>query len=306
MDKHRISVVDLWIASGNIFQSDAITKRLVNRLRFMRSAMNSDRARVAQILSSKAGGIVLSKTRTHLPALGFFVWPFLDSTYSIEQRFQSLVMHADIVSKRLPWLNLTYKQEVLLLDLSDRFNGLRLVVEDAPWFVREGCVNFSLHLFDSRLITLCFTLTEKNGQVQATIGSIQGNAQDGAVDMYKTIATKFEDLRPRDLLIKSFRVFAQALGVENIVCVSDENHIRRHAFFGSNSRDKLQFRYDLVWQEHGGQLQADGNFHLTSGIEERPILEVPAKKRSRYKRRLEMFGAISKELMIRKAQLDSR
>ena len=65
-----------------------------------------------------------------------------------------------------------------------------------------------------------------------------------------------------------------------------------HKFFKAQKAELVAMRYDELWAEQGGVLSPDGYFEITAFMPERPIAEVPQKKRGRYKRRLEMFEVL--------------
>ena len=51
-------------------------------------------------------------------------------------------------------------------------------------------------------------------------------------------------------------------------------------------------RYNEVWEDRGGTRVAPTHFELPLAGSRRPLEEVPAKKRSMYRRRYEMLDAI--------------
>jgi len=145
-------------------------------------------------------------------------------------------------------------------------------------------------------MTLCFTLGELDNQLTCYLGSLQGHSGDGVVDTYKSLAETFQDIRPRDFVFKIFRMFAEEIGISSIQCIADAHRVHNHAFFGGEKEAQLHLKYDDIWAEQGGEATAAGYFAVPAVIPERPLSDVPQKKRGRYKRRIEMFQHIQAQL----------
>jgi uncharacterized protein VirK/YbjX len=75
-------------------------------------------------------------------------------------------------------------------------------------------------------------------------------------------------------------------------CIRDDERAGNHPFFGVGKGDRVKLRYDELWMDQGGQLDTDGFYAMPARVEDRPLADVPAKKRGRYKRRLEMYADI--------------
>ena len=295
MQPVRVDVATLWRHSSAIFSDEASLRRLKHRLEFAFGASRLNREAVEHQLKGPFGA-ALNVALTRDPRLyGLFTWPFLNKDLNVPQRFSFVAQHMHIVHTRFPWMDLTAKQQRVVLDLADKFPELKLVIESAPWFVREGCLNFSLLLGRRRLMTLSFTLAQTGAELNCYVGSLQGNSEPDANEIYKAIAEKLQDVRPRDFLFKAFRIFMLSLGVKEIHCIADDHHIRNHQFFGRRGRSAIQLPYDAMWLEHGAHAKIEGFLSMAAGISERPLAEVPQKKRGRYKRRLEMFQGFQTE-----------
>lgn len=265
------------------------------RLRYLRAGLRHRKA-VGPLLASESAGAFRDEVKKNPDLMGFFLWPFLNASWPVEKRFDHLVRHYDLLGRHFPWLRLGYKQALSVLDVSDMHPGLYFVLEDAPWFLREGCINFSMMCEGDRLMSVSFALAECDGQIQALVGSIQGSALPTALETYKSIAESMQDTRPRDLHFKVFRLLLQCIGVGKVLCVADECRAHTDPFFGSGKEDRIKLRYDELWADQGGVLNDEGFYTMPAAMEDRPISDVPTKKRGRYKRRLEMFSHIRKRL----------
>lgn len=265
------------------------------RLRYVRAAVKH-RKTVGLILATEAARAFRDQVKKNPDLMGFFLWPFLNVSWQAEKRFEHLVRHYDVLGRCFPWLRLGYKQALSVLNVSDIQPGLEFVLEDAPWFLREGCINFSMMCEGERLMSVSFILAECDGQLQALVGSIQGSALPTALECYKSIAESMQDLRPRDLHFKVFRLMLQCMGVTQVLCVADEYRAQIDPFFGSGREERIKLRYDELWTDQGGVLNDAGFYAMPSAMKDRPISDVPTKKRGRYKRRLEMFTLIRQRL----------
>lgn len=265
------------------------------RMRYVRSGLQH-RQTVGLLLQPERAKSFREQVARNPELTGFFLWPFLNKSWSVEQRFDALITHYDLVARQFPWLRLGYKQALMVLDTGDYCPGLHFVIEDAPWFVREGCINFSMFFGEERLMSVSFTLEKYGHGICVMVGSLQGSGRESVVETYKMIAKAMEDLRPRDLHFKVFRMLLQGLGVSRVLCIADSHHARNSVFFG-DSADKIRLQYDDLWLDQGGVLNDDGFYVMPAAMEERPLSEVPTKKRGRYKRRLELFGQLNQRLV---------
>jgi uncharacterized protein VirK/YbjX len=292
----RLDKLSLWRQSGTVFADDPVILRIKHRLEFPFRVSRDNRQAIEALLSGP-GGVHLQRAMHKDPRIiGFITWPFLNKDVAIADRFHLIAQHNRILSDHYPWMQLAFKEKTEVLDLGEYYPGLQLVVENAPWFLREGCLNFSLMLDERRLMTLSFTMAQSSTDLDCYIGSMQGSSDSDSNDMYKAIAEQLHEVRPRDFLFKTFRIFARNLDVKMIHCIDDSCHIRNHAFFRGGRNAVIQLPYDAMWIEHGAVARGDGFFSLASGISERPLSDVPQKKRGRYKRRLEMFQTISERM----------
>jgi uncharacterized protein VirK/YbjX len=227
--------------------------------------------------------------------LGFLVWPYLNCKNDVATRFNLVAKHQQIVVTRFPWLHMPKDRQQTVASLGHLYDGLYFAVEHAPWFIREGGLNFSLFLDSTRLMTISFSLDIAGKELFVYVGALQGSATTSQ-ETYKAIADACCDLRPRDLTFKAFRIFLQTIGVTHLRCIADDHRVMHHKYFGAQKAQIVAMRYDDLWADQGGVLSPDGYFEMTALMPERPISEVPQKKRGRYKRRLEMFEALGLQM----------
>lgn len=299
----RFDPLSLWRYADAVIEPGA-PRRAWRRLRYVRQSLQAPAAFRAAWAAPQAAA--LRRRLAEDPRLaGFSVWPYMNRHLAPQERIALLAAHENWRQRCVPWAPAAVGEApVRLVDLGSQMAGLGLWLEYAPWFIREGSLNLSLMLDGERLITLAFSMRPGPQGLEACIGAIQGSNRDDAVEVYKAVAEAANDLRPRDLILKAFRLLAQALDVEQLACVADDSHAQLHAYFGGTKTDRVFLRYDDLWLEQGATLGADGFYRMPAVIPDRPLSDVPTKKRGRYKRRLEMFAAWQAQMRQRLAQLN--
>jgi uncharacterized protein VirK/YbjX len=232
--------------------------------------------------------------------LGFGVCPYLHAGWSLERRFELLLQHQRIVEQLAPALSMGAEDRRPLLSLAHLSPGLRLELDRSRWFFREGGLVYHLYQHDHRLMSVAFSLAREQGELVAYVGAIQGSHRPEAMEAYRRLTKTLYGLRPRDFVLKTFQLFAGALGVTRIFCVADEYRHQRHPYFGSNIREALHLNYDEVWRENGGRPLFSGFYLLGVSPASRPASEVPVRKRAMYLRRhrllAELQAALQREL----------
>ena len=231
--------------------------------------------------------------------LGFVQWPYLHAGWSLTQRFEALSQHRQAVCTDMRALNVDVVRTLVVADLSNVSPGLKLIVDQAPWCLREGSLVFNQFLGEERMMSLAFSFGWRNGERVAYVGSVQGSNIDSALAKYRDIAKNLQGMRSRDFLIKCFQFLMFHLGVAQVLCIQDSQRHHRHAYFGINKIDKLHLNYDEIWLEHAGELTPDGFYRLPPLPNVRPIDEIAAKNRALYRRRYEMMDKLSNDIRSR-------
>lgn len=284
-------MLSLWRYSGVVYEENT-THRIVNRFRFV-VAGRKNRALFTEYVFGPLYNILTDRVKNNQRIMGFIVWPYINNKFEILERFNNLASHYHLLIKYMKWADLPPYRQVTIADLNDMHKGLEIVIENAPWFIREGALNLSMMLFSDRLMSVSFSLSEDNAGLCVYVGSIQGSATQDVVEVYKNIAASMNDLRPRDLLFKIFRIFTDSIRISNIYCVADDYRVHNHAFFDDKKSEHKKLRYDELWRDQGGVLMEGGFYRMPARMDERPLSDVPTKKRGRYKRRIAMFTTIS-------------
>jgi uncharacterized protein VirK/YbjX len=267
--------------------SKQVDPRAKMRLRFVAAALLQGAASRQLALaepSSPLGELLSEWPQT----VGFLIWPYQCAAWDAKTRIARVAEHAEIV-QRIPGLTLRPDEKLVLADLSCFSRGVSLVLDRAPWLAREGHLTLSLFKDEVRAFTLSFSLSGCHG-TELFIGGLQGRQGDEILSIYRDLTKDLNGIRPRDFMLEMLRIFAIKIGVRRMFAVADEFKIVRHRYFAEKGVSGLF--YDDVWLERGGERVARTHFELPLGGSRRPIEEVPAKKRSMYRRRYEMLDQI--------------
>lgn len=300
------NAASMWQVSGKVYETDSAL-RSAHRLKFVATS-TAHRHVLLRVLNEAKSEDFRNKLLIQREYLGFFVWPFLNNRLSVSQRFKMLENHCYTISSVMPWLKVSSRSSKYLFGLDSRCSGLSFFIENLPHAMREGCLNFSMIYHGQRIMTLSFTLQQQGDDAVAYIGCIQGSSQLDVMRIYKEIGDQLNDIRPRDLLFKSFRMLMEEVGIKQIYAVSDACRIYRHRFFRHDKHQVEQVRlpYDKVWQEYDGVLQENGFYLINTHAEDRPLSDINPKNRSRYKKRLAMYAEVREAIQKNLALFGSR
>ena len=224
--------------------------------------------------------------------LGVAVWPYMHAGWDFDQKLSAVEDHYRQVARISPALDLSVHDSLRVASLDDIRPGLRLVLDRAPWFMREGELVLNIFAHDQRLFSLAFSLGLDGERSVVRVGGLQGVRDANILDLYRELTKSMHGLRPRDFLLDSLKSLSSALGIKTILAIADANRQHRHAYFGEGKLQNLEGDYDEVWREHGGVLGESGFFELSSQIECRSIEDIPSKKRSMYRKRYEFLESL--------------
>jgi uncharacterized protein VirK/YbjX len=176
-------------------------------------------------------------------------------------------------------------QGVTLLELADR---TRLVLSLSDVSFHEGLWQVALIGDDGvRLYSIGFGFTDDKTLL---MGNVQGpTLKDEGLDRIRDATHAAHGMRPPHLLVHALRVLGARWGVERLRGVDPENHVKGKW----NLRDsRLRFDYRGFWAEHEGTRDESGNWSLPLDTAQRPLEEVPTKRRAMYRRRYAMLEAL--------------
>ena len=272
---------------------------LVKRARFMYSGWKHQKLLV-RILGDRETRLIGRLIKERPDILNVLVAPYQSTNWDVRMRLNKLHTHYETMEK-LDWLfDPITEREVEFCRLADAHPLLRLVLDDAIWFKDEGPLVFNLFLDGTRIFSLAFALRFEEGHLIAHVGAVQGrNAVDlpDVKDIYRELTRAAFGMRPRDLLIETFQLACQHIGVDRILLVSSDHQQRRDAFFAV-TRHEVHANYDAIWIERGARRLDESTFEMPLQTKHREAADIPSRKRRQYERRYAMLATASDHIAM--------
>ncbi len=161
---------------------------------------------------------------------------------------------------------------------------------------KEGELAISLRCpeLGGSIISLAFSFgCRDDGEWTMYIGCLQGCS---GVDT-KPISKAMHGLWPKAFIVFVAQEIASAVGVQNILGISNaiHSHRKKHIVHIS-SLHEFTFDYDSFWSEVDGKLSDDGWFDIPLNSPRRPYESMKSNKRAMYTRRYAMLDDISGQI----------
>jgi len=227
---------------------------------------------------------------------GAMYWPYINHTWPMERRLAAIEQHFRMLEGPAAVIAHATFEEIELARMEDEYAGLRLVLDKAAWFLREGEIVLNLFVNDQRFYSIAFTLGLNAGQPLVYVGALQGSNSDAAQAVYRDLTHSLHGMRPRDLLMVSLKMLCGELAIHRIWAVSSENRQHNSPYFGDSHKEKVLVAYNEVWQEHGGTPLDNGFFEIPASVRRKEIEEIPTRKRAAYRRRYQMLDKLALDI----------
>lgn len=297
MSPDFLSISGLQLAARQIYPGHGLGT-LKNRLKFTAAALRW-RGSLAEALAQPAHKR-LRRELEQLPImLGFVRWPYIHCDWSVLQRFDALSQHYQALEDDMTALDVGIESAIEVADLTQLSPRLRLIVDHAPWSLREGSLVFSPYFGEHRLQSIVFSFTQLSNERAVYVGNVQGSNVEAAQANFSDVQKDLLGVRLRDFTIKTFQLLMYSLGVKRILCIAESARHHRHPYFSREKVTKLHLDYDAVWREHSGEQVEGGFYRLDMLPRMRPIEEVASKHRSLYRKRYAMMNEIAAGLELR-------
>jgi uncharacterized protein VirK/YbjX len=227
--------------------------------------------------------------------LGAILWPYQCAAWSPEERVHRIAQHYAEIDRLGPPFEFSVADRLVLADLGDLHPGLRLVLDQPHWFMREGGLTLNLFVGSFRAFSLTFSFFRDEEDRRAVfIGSLQGRNTDEALELYRTLTRSLYGMRPRDTLIEALRILCLATGTRRILAVAEAARHHRHAYFRNKATTQ---DYDGVWEDRDGSRIDALSYELPVSPPRRELLDVKANKRSMYRRRFAFLDALEAQIV---------
>lgn len=230
--------------------------------------------------------------------------PFICAEWSSALRLRRMIEHCAVIDRLGHPFDIASDQYVEIVKFQLDEERCRLMLDRPKWLSCDGMLCVSLWAGLDRVFSVSFSLSDNATGRTAYIGGIQGHRSDDALDHNRALTKAAQGMRPRDLAFELFRMIIPRLGVTELKCVADAHRyqLTRRARLLIAVNDKVQLDYDDTWQSRGGVLGDDGFFVVPIAYARRDLAEIPAKKRSMYKRRYAMLDDLELQIAIALSQ----
>lgn len=266
---------------------------------WLKARMMAAGVRHRDALTRMQGAPVDSALRQALAArqqmLGLLIWPYQCASWDAAKRLERFQAHYAEIDKIGGPIRFDLDEKLVLANLDEQYAGLRVILHQPMWLMREGGLTISLFTDDTMIFALTFSLFEEaDGTRSALIGGCQGRNVDGILDVYRDLTKALYGLRPRDFLMECFGILCRIIDVKQSYAVSDKERHRRHPFF--NQTGDFPQDYDIPWQERGGVLGEDNLYKFPEHPVRKTLDEIKPKKRSLYRKRFAFLDALEPQI----------
>jgi uncharacterized protein len=279
-----------WAWSDKVCEQTGL-RRLRARVGFVVKAM-ALRPELEAFAGARPGSSLSRAFGERPEMVGAVVWPYICANWDGPRRLAQIRSHYEAVDAIGGFVDFPIGQSRQVADLAEVHEGLKVVLDQPRWFMREGQLVLNLFAGEVRIYSIAFSLGRENGATVAWIGAIQGGNTEGVMADYKDLTKALHGMRPRDFLVELVRSLCRALGVTRIFAVADASRQHRAAFFGDAKADTLTLNYDEIWTERGAQKVSDDFFSLAIEAPLKSLDDVPSKKRAMYRRRYELLESL--------------
>lgn len=104
--------------------------------------------------------------------IGPLIWPYLCAGWDAAERLDRIEAHYSVIDEFPAPFPFSVEERLVLIDLPDISPGLRIVLDQPKWFMREGGLTISLFVEGFRAYSLAFSLAPHDGGRECLIGSI--------------------------------------------------------------------------------------------------------------------------------------
>ena len=282
-------------SSLSLFKDESIGSQIM-RLRFILAGLY-ERRMAAQLLNGKEGSCLNRLMKQRPETIGVLIWPFQCAQWRASTRLDRIINHCGVIDSLGPPWDFSVDRRLVLLNLDEISTGLRVVLDQPVWFMREGLLTINLFIDSLRVFSVSFSFfRDKDEKLHTIIGGVQGRDIDDALNIYRNLTKSLHGLRPRDFLLETLKVLTIIIGSNEILAVSENGRYHHHPYFNKKTK-KAGINYDEIWLERGGFKIDDNFFKFNTEAARRDIESVRPNKRSMYRKRFELIDNI--ELRLR-------
>lgn len=237
---------------------------------------------------------------------GAMYWPYINHSWPMKLKLSTIAQHYRMLGGAAAIIAHATFEETELARLDGEYPGLRIVLDKASWFLREGEIVLNLFIGDRRFYSIAFTLGLDSDQPIVFVGALQGSKSESALAVYRDMTHALHGLRPRDLLMVAFKLLCHELKINRILAISGDKRQHNSPYFGASHKDKVLVPYDQVWLEHGGIALDNGFYEIAAVVKHKDMENIATRKRAAYRRRYQMLDKLALDIKTICAQRASQ
>jgi uncharacterized protein VirK/YbjX len=185
--------------------------------------------------------------------------------------------------------------EIARIKLNDTIDGFLMLGYDDR-YRKEGelVISFTCDQLGGMIAAASFSFEEvETGGWVCWIGCVQGH-QLNVENASKAAQKLLHGLRPKSLMVFTIQEFSRQLGCSAVYGAGDsiQAYRRKHTIH-LPWRHSIQFDYNAIWTESGGQPAKDGWYELPLTPVQKNTNEIKSNKRSLYARRYTLLDSLS-------------
>lgn len=145
------------------------------------------------------------------------------------------------------------------------------------------------------LAEMTFTLCNYEGSSTLFIGGLQGGSRLLPHEEIQKATKSCHGIFPKRIVMEAICCFAEQLNIEQILAVSNEQHIFRSPRYDDKNKVILS-DYNTFWESVGGECDSNGYYHIPRTLARKSEADIASKKRAEYRRRYQLLDSIHSQL----------
>lgn len=241
--------------------------------------------------------------------------PYMNVHWAPSQRADALIAHYD-------WLHTRFRPEGIAALFADSPlelawlplpqeapAGLSLCLGYSASYEREGDLTLSLKLrvpgepLGQLVASLAFTVVPVDGRMTLHVCCLMGCDDPENAQRFRDVTKQLHGLRPKALLLRVAQTLAQRWNA-GLYGIDPHAHPFAALRYRISRRKRYAMRhmavsYESIWQEQQARQLASGWYELPAEVHEKPLAEVPSRKRSQYRQRQALWADVLRHVQER-------
>ncbi|WFW61895.1 VirK/YbjX family protein [Citrobacter freundii] len=147
------------------------------------------------------------------------------------------------------------------------------------------------------LAEITFTICEYEEKATVFIGGLQGGSRLLPHEAIQKATKSCHGIFPKRIVMEAICRLAERLNIENVMAVSNEQHIFRSPRYHDKNKVILS-DYNAFWASVGGECDSRGYYHIPRTLARKSESEIASKKRAEYRRRYQLLDTIHEQLSL--------